>query len=376
MKVLENHFKAKVSTLWLLTPLLLLSACNEPAASDTTTTFRHSAQIIEVKPEQNYTLKREFVGRVVAKQQTTLSFEYPGRVKNIAIDSGEKVEQGQVIAEQDTELLHINAKALQANINQIKAQIKLNKANLTRVQSLISDGYASEQNVDELIAEQSVLSANLDGLNANLASLNYQIKKSQLKAPYAGVVSERYIAQGDNVNSGSPAFKLIKQSQLEIALGIPAQVTDSLVIGEQLTVIIGKEQTAASVIAIGQQINLANRTVQVRLSLAQDDASFNGQIARVQIEQRLDKVGFWIPASALTDGMRGQWNVYQVAETKTQGEYQIKALTVNVVHTNENSAYVTSTQTNGLRIISEGLHRYVPGQIVKAQSDATLQGAK
>lgn len=353
-----------------------LVACSEVSTETEAKPYHQLADIIKVKLEHSYTIEREYIGKVVAKQQTQLSFEYSGRVNNIFVDTGQQVEEGQVLASQDTELLEIKVLELQAKINQTNAQIKLNEANLKRINTLITDGYASEQRVDELIAQQAVFAATLDGLNANLASLNYQIKKGRLVAPYKGVVSERYIAQGDIVSSGMPSFKLIKQSQQEVSLGIPVEIANTLNAEKELSVIIGNSRLAANILAIGQNINTINRTINLRLRINQTAERFNGRIAKVIINQNIDRPGYWIPISALTDGVRGQWNVYQVIETKQLGIYSIQAAHVEVLHTTATQAFISGTDTKNLSIVSAGLHRYVPGELIRSTHSTNKLGAQ
>jgi RND family efflux transporter MFP subunit len=365
-----------VKSAFIIALLTGLVACSEVSTETETKIYHQLADVIEVNPETGYTIAREYIGKIVAKQQTQLSFEYSGRVNDIFVDTGEQVEEGQILASQDTELLAIRVLELNAKINQTNAQIKLNEANLKRTNTLITDGYASEQLVDELIAQQTVFAATLDGLNANLASLNYQIKKGQLVAPYQGIISERYIAQGDIVSSGMPSFKLIKQSQQEVSLGIPVEVANALNVEQELTVIIGDSRLAANIIAIGKNINTINRTVNLRLRISHTEERFNGRIANVIINQNIDSPGYWVPISALTDGIRGQWNVYQIVDTKQLGIYSIQATHVQVLHTTATQAFISSMNTKGLSIISAGLHRYVPGELIRSNHLTKKLGAQ
>lgn len=358
-----------------LASTLILTGCSEQTPKEEVS-YHHAAKVKVFKAQNNYQVSREYIGRVVAKQQTQLAFEYGGRVKNIHLDSGEYVAKDQVIAELDTEILAIRAREIKAQIKQAQAQQTLNKANLTRVNKLIEEGYASKQNVDELMTEQGVLIAQIDGLNASLASLDYQIEKAQLKAPYAGIISERVIAQGDMVASGKTAFKLIKQSTQEITLGVPFNVAEKLNLEQNLPINIGGVSLSANIIAIGQQINPLNHTIELRLALSQENERFNGQIARATIIQTIEEPGYWIPISALTDGMRGQWNIFQAISEPEFEIFKIQAVTVNVLHTTATHAYVSRTADKSIALVTEGLHRYVPGQLIRSALEKNTEGAQ
>jgi len=131
-----------------------------------------------------------------------------------------------------------------------------------------------------------------------------------------------------------------------------------------------------SILAIGQQVNPQTRTVEVRLALTEDVKIASGAIARVAIVQKVDTSGFWVPLTAITDGIRGQWNVYAASPSEHQTHkdvYQISAKTIQVLHTTEERAYITGLASDEIELVITGLHRYVPGQQVK-NAEAQLAG--
>ena len=326
--------------------------------------YYHAASIERISQQPSYSITREYIGEIAAKQQTKLSFEFGGRVTEVVKDSGDLVKAGELLASLDVELLNIRAYELKAQIAQVEAQLTLNQANLARVKSLISKQYASEQTIDELTAQYGVLIANKEALVASYDALSYQIAKAELRAPYDGIINERIVSQGELVSPGFSAFTVIKQSQQEINIGIPAKVATRLAIGDKLPVTIAQQKNSATIKAIGQQINPATRTVNIRLALDKQQQNISGLIARIAIEQQVTEKGYWLPLTAITDGIRGQWNIY--AAVKQNNNFIIKPYTVNVIHSTDSMAYITGLAQTNIDIISKGLHRYVPGQIVRA----------
>ena len=357
----------RLSALFALTFGFLLTACDKPAADTPQASYLHVANLSEIRQQTSYSVTREYIGKISAKQQTNLSFEYGGRVTQVLKDSGETFNTGDVIARLDVELLTIRVAELEAQIAQIDAEITLNQANLVRIQELIKKHYASEQNIDELESQAQVLNANKKGIQANLAALNYQIAKAELRAPYSGIINERLISQGDLVTAGKPAFTLIKQSQQEITLGVPATIAATLNVGDNLPATINQHAFSATVTAVGQQINPATRTVTIRLTIDNMPENISGLLTRVAIEQQVEHSGYWVPLTAITDGVRGQWNIYGV--TPHTDHFKVVAHTVDVLHSTATKAYITGLTADSINIISEGLHRYVPGQIIRAAGE-------
>ncbi|MCW8834178.1 MAG: hypothetical protein OQK03_12730, partial [Colwellia sp.] len=160
---------------FILVTLLFISSCSEKDENKgVEETFYQSATLVDISPEQSYTIARSYLGQIKAKQHTSLSFEYSGKISTLLVDDGDVIRKNQLLAKQDIQLLSYKTTELQAKINQLQAQIKLNQANLTRIKTLINDGYSSKQRLDELNAENQILTAQINGLNAQIQTLDYQ----------------------------------------------------------------------------------------------------------------------------------------------------------------------------------------------------------
>lgn len=359
---------------YLLITSLTITACSEGVGKKVTSSksYHQSARLMAISPELNYTIERDYLGQVTAKQHTNLSFEYSGKVSNVLVDNGDVVKKGQRLAQQDIQLLSYKTSELQAQIAQLQAQIGLNKANLSRITTLISDGYSSKQRLDELNAENQILKAQIDGLSARINTLAYQREKSTLIAPFNGVITKRLISNGEVTAASNPIFRIIESANNEINVGIPSKVASTLNLGQLIPIKIDNQIKQAKLIAIGHQIDAVNRTVQLRLKMLEKldkTKNFNGQLVRITIEQKISKAGFWIPINALTDGVRGQWQIF-IASTATDStiNYELQTATVNVLHTNEHSVYISGLAIKQHQIVAQGVHRYVAGQVVTASS--------
>lgn len=86
-------------------------------------------------------------------------------------------------------------------------------------------------------------------------------------------------------------------------------------------------------------------------------------MAYLTFEKSYSDSGFWIPATALTDGVRGTWNVYTLGSE--QGQKIIERRVVNVLFASNDSVYVQGSLRGGDEIVTSGLHKAVPGQPVQ-----------
>lgn len=376
---IDQHAKQLFTLYGLALSIALLTACSKNKQETTQlnnqeVNYHHSADIQSISPSNSYDIVRKYIGKIVSKQLTSLSFEYAGKVSKVYVDSGDVITKGQLLAEFDTELLTIKRREIAATIAQLNAQAELNRLNLTRINDLNTKGYSSKQALDELETEKKIINADISRQQANIATVEYQISHAKLYAPFDAVISTRLVAEGENFVPNQTAFELIKQTQYEVTVGVPVNVASDLIIGQKLKVTLNKQTWVAKILVIGKQVHKVSRTVELRLALNQAANFYNDQLVQVNIKQRIAQAGFWLPLSALTDGVRGQWNVYQV--TATQDDlFTISATTIEVKYSTLDAAYITGLPLIPLEVIASGVHRYVPRQIVKRASKTINQVA-
>lgn len=347
--------------------VLLLQACSEVTAEEGEKKHYLQANSDYLLQQDSYQVENKFVGKVIAKQDADLGFELAGIVNTLYVIEGQSVTKGQVLAELDTQLLKIERAQLQAQLAQAQAEFNLVDANLKRVSSLISRGFTSEQNIDELSSQKLVISANMRSTKAALEGSRYRINKSKLVAPFDGIISSRSIAQGEVIAAGTPAFRLLQSGQLEITIGVPAtfvrQMSENKQ-GKQHDVEIAGETYSATLLTTGNEVNSVTRTISLRFSLPEDSPVFNGQLAYLKLPQMYQETGYWVPLTAITDGVRGMWNIYTLEQTSPE-LYELSNATVTVLHATETAAYVQGNLQNNQSFVTSGIHRFVPGQLVK-----------
>nr|WP_067296147.1 efflux RND transporter periplasmic adaptor subunit [Marinobacterium profundum] len=346
-----------------------LTGCADSDATQATPANYHVARSLVLQQQPGYALTRTFIGKVQARQSASIGFEQSGKVAKLLADEGESVIKGAVLAQQDTELLHIERQELQAQLQQTQADMALVQANLKRLNSLNKRGYTSEQSLDELQARQKGLQATRARVLASLAASQLRIDKSSLRAPYSAQISRRLIDEGEVVGAGTPAFTLLQGGPAEVHVGVPVDMLGQLHIEQQLDVRVGTQQLSARLLTKGADVDAITRTVSLRLELPGDAASVNGELAYLALEQSFQQPGYWVPLSALTDGLRGLWNIYSLQPKDETGLYELQSRDVQVLHATATDAFVTGALADGERVLSTGLQRLVPGQIVKLAAD-------
>ncbi|EDM66835.1 hypothetical protein PE36_23432 [Moritella sp. PE36] len=358
----------------LLIPLTL-QACSEVVADETQPVSQYLQASSEYLTQQDsYQVENKFVGKVIAKQDANLGFEFAGIIKTLHVIEGQQVVKGQLLAELNTQLLLIERNQLEAQLQQAEAEFDLIEANLSRLNSLSKRGFTSEQNIDELSSQKRVIAANIRSTLSGLEASQYRIDKSKLLAPFNGIVSSRQIAQGEVIAAGTTAFRLLQTGASEVTIGVPASFISQLQ-GKEHKLEIAGMNYAASLLSVGNEVDTVTRTISLRFALADNSAVYNGQLAYLALSQAYQQPGYWVPLSAITDGVRGMWNIYTLEQDVMQQDrddhaaatpalFQLKSTTVTVLHATETAAYVQGDLKDNQAYVNVGIHRFVPGQRV------------
>lgn len=319
----------------------------------------------------SYQVERQFVGQVVAKQRADIGFELAGKISKIFVDEGDHVQQGDILMQLDTELLDIEYIDLQAQLQQLAADAALVKANLKRVKSLKKEGYASAQSLDELVAQQKSLWANKARIDASIKANRTRIEKSSLLAPYNGIVDRRTVSEGTVVGASQAVLTVVQQGANEVKVGVPVRLLEHVDLVTPKSVTVAEQEYAVKLVASGGQVDPQTRTVQLRFSLPENDNLVSGQLAYLNVVETIEEPGYWVPVSAIIDGVRGLWNVYAIVQ-QSDDSYLLERRDVSVHYATEERAFVTGALRDNEAIVATGLHRYVPGQ--RVAPDRQLSG--
>ena len=183
-------------------------------------------------------------GSVQALQETVVYSRANGYVRRWLADIGDKVKEGQLLAELDTPELDQELVAARAQLTQAQASILQSKANrdfartsLERVKRLVPAGVTSQQEFEQAQAQEAVAEANLSVSQANAGAQQANIERlSKLKsfarvlAPFGGVITLRSIDRGALVTAGNatPLYKIATMDPVRVLLQIPQNVAPSI----------------------------------------------------------------------------------------------------------------------------------------------------
>lgn len=346
----------------LLAAFVLTQRSEEGPLVPTAAPVPISVDVVEVSLSDTLSLEERFTGLVSPRRTSALGFQTGGRIVALRADVGDRVRTGGVLARLDTRALEAQLAAAEATVVEAEAAYALAQATVERQKILNERGHVSQQRVDEAIAQANTSLARIDAAKASADTLQVQIDLARIIAPYAGVITARMADEGAIAAPGQPVFELVENGVLEARIGLPAELSQTLTIGETYLLSADQGEVSATLRAVTGVIDANQRTVTTIFDINNIDEVTSGAVVRITLSRDVTEQGLWVPVSALAESQRGLWSVYLA---RSEGEtIRAQKSVVEIVHSEGDRAYVRGAIRNGDLVIIDGLQRITPGQAV------------
>ncbi|MBK6336451.1 MAG: efflux RND transporter periplasmic adaptor subunit [Betaproteobacteria bacterium] len=245
------------------------------------------------------------VGSLRSDESITVRPEVAGRVAFIGFQEGQRVPKGAT-------LLRLDPAINQAEVQQAQANLTLAKAKYERAVELQGKGFISGQAKDE--AEN-----NLKVGEAALALANARLAKTEIKAPFTGVIGLRSVSVGDYVKEGADVVNLESIDALKVDFRVPEIYLQQVSVGQTLQVTLdalpGKTYEG-KVFAINPLVDAAGRAIVIRAQVRNTDTALRpGMFARVRLFTRTPQEALVLPEQALVPQGEDQY-VFRVVDGK------------------------------------------------------------
>lgn len=223
------------------------------------------------------------IGRLVSRRSGTVAAEIGGPITAIRADVGDRVDAGDILAVIDKERLALERRLAEADLDQARASVQVAEARrrqaeltLARLEGLSGSAAFSQARFED--AEQTLVTSRREVLQARAAAqraeaelglANLNLAKASIRAPFSGVITQRYVDVGTFVDQGDAIVDLLDDRALEIEADVPADRLLRLKPGTAVTARLEVDGNllAAAVRAVVPAENPRTRTRPVRFAL-------------------------------------------------------------------------------------------------------------
>ena len=202
---------------------LLLSACDSEDVNEANTDAKIAAVLISTTSVEVKDLPvwLTTVGQLYSRSTPTLAAEVEGRITMVTVDTGDSIEQGQLLAETDTSTLLLQQQAAQAALERLTVHITNGERRVQRFETLSAKNLSAQTQVDDAREQLEAYRADYKAAGAQLAIVNDSLTKSRVLSPVSGVIQQRLIATGDFVKRGQALFEITQPKSLQARLPFP-----------------------------------------------------------------------------------------------------------------------------------------------------------
>jgi membrane fusion protein (multidrug efflux system) len=231
-------------------------------------------------------------GTLRAEESIELQTEVTGKVAGLFFTDGEAVQQ-------DAVLVKIDDSTLQANLKRSEARRALASLRERRLAEIVDQGAVSRLDYDESLAEISILDAEIELIRA-------EIRRTEIRAPFDGIVGVRFVSIGAYVNPATRIATLQGIDVLKLDFSIPERYAAMIKIGDplQFSLASGDVTFTATVSAVEPRIDIVTRSVLVRAVCANIDGTLlPGAFARVEFTVARNESALLVPSLSVISGL-------------------------------------------------------------------------
>jgi RND family efflux transporter MFP subunit len=342
-------------------------------------------------------------GQFIPYQNVELHAKVAGYIKNINVDIGDHVHQGQVLAVLEIPELVAQVDEAKAAVHHAEEEIQRAHSDVSRAQAdnvalhanaerlvntdKVRPGLIAQQELDDATAKDRASQAQVDAATSALAAARQQLEVAKaneehysalgnyarIVAPYDGVVTWRFsdtgslVQAGTSNTSGLPVVTVAQVNVLRLRIPVPESLASKVRIGDSADVHVQAtgEHFTGKVARFTDSLDTSTRTMQVEIDVPNPNFHLQpGMYADVQLSANSRPNALTVPIQAI---QRGESKT-TVLVLDAQNRVQTRDVQVGVE--SSNNVEILGGLNEGERVIVGNLGSYQPGELVKPKESS------
>jgi membrane fusion protein (multidrug efflux system) len=160
-------------------------------------------------------------GTLEADQRTELAANAAGRVVRTFVERGDHVKAGEILAQLDSRGATISQTEAEANAKSMTDQLASVQTECKRYMALRQKGAITQQEFDRQASQCLTQASSEEAARARLADAARVVQDAAIRAPFAGVIGERFVNVGDYVQASSKVVTLLVDDPLRLHISVP-----------------------------------------------------------------------------------------------------------------------------------------------------------
>jgi len=304
----------------------------------------------------------ELTGSVDSRDASFVASEVSGVVLSIVAREGEFVGKGAPIVQLRRDSLELRVQAAKGELDEAKASLRLAEMSVERATRLRDENVLSQEGLDSATTSLDAGRGRVARLGADLKRLEYDLSRSTIRSPYAGVVVNEMTAPGSWVNAGTPVAEMIDLEVLEITIAAPAKYYSGIKNGSKVRITVDALDGAefeGTVRALVPRANPQARTFPVKISVPNGSRRIGaGMLAQVVVPVGKGSNGILVPKDAVVSQGPSRM-VFRIG-----GDNAVQPVPVEIGLSQGAWIEVRGDLQKGDKVVTRGNERLRPGQTV------------
>lgn len=180
--------------------------------------------------------ERRIAGVVTAATTTNVAFEIGGQVVALMRKTGDRVEEGELIAQLDAEPYRLRLSQAENTLAQAQASADDARKKFEQQKRLMEQGFATRTAFDSAEATLKNAEGAVGVAQSQLDLARRDLAKTDLRAPFAGVIARKEIDVFEEVSGGQPIYSMQTAGQNKIEAALPETMVNSVSLGSAVDV--------------------------------------------------------------------------------------------------------------------------------------------
>ena len=232
LQQIGNHMR---QFLILLGCCFALTACQDEGNENSSETPIRGLKTVLIEETEQTTVRR-YPSVLQPGSISSLSFEVGGRLQEVNLDVGQRVNQGDVLAEIDTRSLELQVETSEAALAEAKSLAKNAAEDARRKEELREKEIVSEAVADQARTEAETSAARVVQAERSLETAVENLSKAKLVAPFDGIVNSVEVQSFANVGAGAAIATIYAVDAFESSFSVSFDVVNRLTVGKKVSV--------------------------------------------------------------------------------------------------------------------------------------------
>ena len=310
-------------------------------------------------------LERTFSGTIRAGKVASLAFRVSGKVEEIAVEVGDRVEKGELLARLDDHDYRLSVKNIEGSLESARAAYKNSRSSYERNKRLYENSNISKAELDRYETQRNSDRARVESLQAQLEQARNQLSYTELKAPFHGYISAKKAEEFENAVSGQAILEVVDPGELKVDGGSPESLISRVGEGEEVSVsleTLPDRRFSGTVSEVGVSLDTSTGTYPVTVRIDRPSPEIlPGMTAEVTFMFGFTgRKGFVLPTSAIVEDIRTGDRYLWIVSDNTVSKRKIKtgALVSDGIE-------IVSGVEEGEVVVTAGVHQLEVGQEVR-----------